>query len=278
MLTGLCAGMLRSPPARTKPLAELILRKTAGNPFFAQRFLRFMHQTGALRLRPRSQNLAVGSSQVAAAAVTENVAELMASAIARLPADTVQLVKVAACVPGSTRLGLLAAVAGQPDARRRRNLWMAVREGILIAERGDPADPPAYRFVHDRVGQQAPTQLQGALERRRHHLAIGRWLRDVLPRPADEPASTCSDQMNRGVALIADERENGWASRSGPPGGAAGAGAWRSLPLAIGYARLGIAALPPATRGSHRPLWLALYRRPPRPGCFSDQPPRARKS
>ena len=51
---------LRCEPERAGPLAELVLRKTGGNPFFVRRLLRFLHKEDLLGLDREQRGLALG--------------------------------------------------------------------------------------------------------------------------------------------------------------------------------------------------------------------------
>ncbi len=84
-LTELCADTLRSSPERVRPLAALVHQKTAGNPFFVGRFLRFLHQSGLLSFDVERGAWEWDLARVEKVGVTENVVELMLMAIRRLP-------------------------------------------------------------------------------------------------------------------------------------------------------------------------------------------------
>jgi predicted ATPase/signal transduction histidine kinase len=258
-LTALCAERLRCPPARAQPLAELVLLKTAGNPLFSLRFLRLLQHAGALSYQSDDHSWSWDLPAVAQAAVTENVADLLVNAVARLAPDTRHLLTVAACLRGPAPLDLLAAVARVAPEQAAAQLAVAVREGLLVTDRDDRDEGRRYRFVHDRVAQAAQATLDGE-ERPRLHLAIGRFLRDSSPaRKADELLFDVADQLDRGLSALTDRQErltlaelNLRAARR--------ARALASSAPALAYARAGIAALPADSRDTHRPLWLALFR------------------
>jgi predicted ATPase/signal transduction histidine kinase len=188
-LTRLCSATLHLEPRRAEPLAELLLRKTAGNPFFVKRLLRFLHQSGLLVFDAEQGEWSWDPDRIAQVAVTENVIELLLPAIRRLPGLTLQLLKLAACFRDRVDLWLLAAVAGKSVEETAGALWSALQEGLLVAESQGPrfaraessasessaARSATYRFVHDRI-QQAVYSLLSDEEKRHTHRQVGRRL------------------------------------------------------------------------------------------------------
>src|SRR6185436_15188804 len=265
MLTGVVAESLRCAPEVARPLAELLRRKTAGNPYFTERFLRLLHRSGLLTFDDRRGAWSWDLAGAEALAVTENVVDLMVGALAKLTPETTQLLTVAACMRARIDLSLLAAVVGQPVDETARRLWGVLRDGLLVPERVDaPAGAPAeedasYRFAHDRV-RQAAYSLLDERARQEIHLAVGRRLRERSGTPVEDGVLfDVVDQLNRGADLMAsaDERlqlaELGLlaADRARTSG---------SLGPALDYARRAIAVLPPDSRSARRPLWLSLHR------------------
>jgi hypothetical protein len=75
-LTALCGEILRCGAERARPLAELVLSKTAGNPFFVTHFLRFLHQSGLMSFNLDRGEWEWELALIEQADVTENVVEL----------------------------------------------------------------------------------------------------------------------------------------------------------------------------------------------------------
>ncbi len=211
-LTRLCADTLHSEPERVEPLAELLLRKTAGNPFFVKRLLRFLQQSGFLAFEPEQGEWQWDLARLQQVEVTENVIELMLLAVRQLPALTQQLLQVAACFRDRVDLWLLSAVAGKSAEDTAGALWSAIQEGLLVPESQgprftrevgrapeSPAAPAAtYRFVHDRI-QQAVYSLLSEEERRHIHRRIGRRLLEgVSEQELDERIFEVVDHFDMG--------------------------------------------------------------------------------
>jgi predicted ATPase/signal transduction histidine kinase len=269
-VAAMCVDTLRVQPARVAPLAQLVQRKTAGNAFFARRFLLHLHQTGLLRWEGESAGWQWDTAGIEAAEVTENVLDLMARAIRRLPEPTQRLLEMAACFRRRVDVGMLAQLAGASLEETARQLWAAVEEGLLVADRDAAASGPApagphYRFVHDRV-QQAAYSLPPEEQRLRTRLRIGRLLMDSIeaapPATGDEldrRLFEVVDQLRPAVALIDDPAERlrlAWLTfKAGDKSRSASA-----YPQALAYLTMALDLFPPEARHSHRPLLFRVHR------------------
>ncbi len=176
---------LRCAPADAEPLARLLLRKTAGNPFFLSQFLRSLHADGALVCAPDGGGWTWDLAAIERRDITDNVADLLSQRIRQLPEETAALLQLAACLGNTLSLGELAEASGRPVEDAGRAIWPALEGGHLLplgrAHRWlQDADAPhqdlaglRLRFLHDRV-QQAAYHLLDEAARRPIHLAIGR--------------------------------------------------------------------------------------------------------
>ncbi len=186
----LLVDTLRVGPAQVRPLVELALEKTGGNPFFLGQFLRSAADEGLLRFDPAEGRWRWDTAEIRARAMTDNVVTLMASKIQRLPADTQRVLKLAACIGNRFDLRTLAVVNERTAQETAAEMWEAAREGLVIPVGRDARDAEpsglvgdalpgdqdvAYQFLHDRV-QQAAYSLIGADERGAVHVRVGRLL------------------------------------------------------------------------------------------------------
>jgi predicted ATPase/signal transduction histidine kinase len=288
-LTTLTAETLRSEPERVRPLAAIVAQKTAGNPFFVGRFLRHLRKEGILAFDVERGAWEWDERRTATACVTENVVELMVTAIRRLPPSTQRVLEVAGCLPGRIDLGLLATALGASVSDTARALWSALEEGLLVPavsplsagvavprggdglsteEQGAP--DAAYRFVHDRV-QEAACSLLSVEEQRRVHLAVGRAL---LERGGEARFFDAVDQQNRGADLLLQGSErrqlaelNLRAARQARTSSAFAQG--------LSYASRGLELLPEGAAREHHVLWLALTREAAEGACLTGDLPGA---
>ena len=165
----LIADALHCEPERARPLAQLVHDKTRGNPFFAIQFLMALAEEGRLTLRSGHAGLAMGYNRIRAKSYTDNVVDLMAEKLKRLPAATQDALQQLACLGNAVPLSVLTLVRGETEEGVHAVLWDAVYAGLVVN-----ADQ-AYKFLHDRI-QQAAYSLIAKERRAEAHLRIGRVL------------------------------------------------------------------------------------------------------
>lgn len=203
-LVALVADTLRERAERVAPLARLVQGKTGGNPFFALRFLHALEQEGHLRHDPQRGAWCWDLDAIARAPLADNVVELMAHGIRRLPPAAQATLTLAACIGNRFDAALLAQVAERAPGLVAQDLAAARAAGLIEPAGGGES---GHVFLHDRV-QQAAYALVPPERRERLHLAIGRLLR---ARGDDEAVLFEAVQhLARGRRLIerADERRD----------------------------------------------------------------------
>ena len=196
-------------------LAHLCHRKTQGNPFFLNQFLKSIHEAGHLRYDFARDCWDWQPEALEAADFTDNVVDLMSRNIHRLPGETQDLLQLAASVGNSFDLHTLAAVSRQTPCAAQRLLWPALQADLVrpVDHRykylpEDQSGPPIrFRFLHDRV-QQAAYAVVPEEARARRHLDIGRLLyRGAGPAVLEEQLFAIVEQLNAGRAFIDDSQE-----------------------------------------------------------------------
>jgi predicted ATPase len=84
----LVSDALHSKPERAQPLAQLVQEKTGGNPFFAIQFFTVLAEEGLLAFDPDAADWTWDVARIQAKRYTDNVVELMAGKLNRLPSST----------------------------------------------------------------------------------------------------------------------------------------------------------------------------------------------
>src|SRR6266568_4146094 len=97
-LTQFIADTLHIDGDRARPLADLVLSKTAGNPFFVTQFLKTLHQEELVVFDYSAGHWHFDLARIRRMDITDNVVDLMAAKIRRLPAPTQEMLKLAACI------------------------------------------------------------------------------------------------------------------------------------------------------------------------------------
>ncbi|MCA9704618.1 MAG: AAA family ATPase [Myxococcales bacterium] len=238
-VTALVAATVRSDEAQAQPLAALLHRRTAGNPFFLVQLLRALHEDGLFSLGEDGR-WAWDMPRILALGLTDDVVELMASRLTRLPEATKALLRLASCIGSQFDLAVLSRASGTPPQQVVASLWPTLAEGLVlpisedyaVVHGADPTPLPAppehappdlhdrvdralhdgdlrvvYRFLHDRV-QQAAYALIPPEERKAQHLQLGRLLLgDGTADPPGERLFDIVSHLNLGVELVTDPQE-----------------------------------------------------------------------
>lgn len=214
----LVADTLRCDPAVSRPLAELITQKTAGNPFFVKEMLGVFSHAGVFRFSADEGRWHWDFDKIRAASVSDNVVDLLVQRLRRLPHDTIECLRLASCIGAEFDLQTLARATQRNAGPLAASLWAAVQEGILVplgdsyrlVREGHDYDDSGlttlavrYRFQHDRV-QQAAYSLLDPSERARAHLMIGRHLLGSGVDEHSERLFEVVDHMNLGRELVTD--------------------------------------------------------------------------
>jgi PAS domain S-box-containing protein len=214
-VTQLMADTFHSCSDAIAPLAELVWRKTNGNPYFTNEFLKTLY-TEALIGFDRSQrcwqwNLA----QIEAKNITDNVVELMLGKLRQLPGQTQHVLQLAACVGAEFDLVTLSVICERSMVEVFAELTIAIQSELILptSELDENLLIQHYKFLHDRV-QQAAYTLIAEEQKQAVHLQIGYLL---LQSNASETAINnvfeVVDHLNLGRNLITEQQERDRVAR-----------------------------------------------------------------
>jgi predicted ATPase/signal transduction histidine kinase/CheY-like chemotaxis protein len=199
----LIADALHCEAQDAAPLAQLVHKKTAGNPFFAIQFLNALADERLLTFAHGQARWRWDLNRIHAKGYTDNVVDLIVGKLNRLPVKTQKALQEFACLGNSAEVSTLSIVRGASEDEVHADLWEAVRQDLVVrSER-------SYKFVHDRV-QEAAYSLVPESSRAQAHLRIGTRLRThTPPEKREEALFDIVNQLNRGAVLIGlpEERE-----------------------------------------------------------------------
>ncbi|MEH2283511.1 MAG: AAA family ATPase [Nostoc sp.] len=210
-LNQLIAETLHQNADIVRPLAELVLRKTEGNPFFVSEFLRMLHSENLLTFDAQYLSWQWNIAQIQAQDITDNVVELMLHKLKKLPENTQQILRLAACIGAEFNLDTLSIVCDQPPETVFQDLLTAIEVGLIqpLSELDEHLLIQEYKFLHDRV-QQASYKLIEESQKQIVHLQIGRnLLGKILP----ERLFEIVDHLNHGIELVVDQPERNEIAR-----------------------------------------------------------------
>lgn len=209
-LTLLVRDSLRGSAEEAAPLAQLVLEKTGGNPFFVIQFLKTLEQEGFLTFDPGQGKWTYQVEAIARAPLTDNVVDLMTRKIQRLSETTQRALTLASCIGNQFDLGTLSVVSEQSLEAAANNLRQAVDEGLILLQPETNSQLPApnsYVFLHDRV-QQAAYGLISDAWRKPVHLAVGRLLLEYADKQnSDEKLFDIAHHLNLASDLIFEKAE-----------------------------------------------------------------------
>ncbi|MEG4581631.1 serine/threonine-protein kinase PknK, partial [Microcoleus sp. MON1_C5] len=216
-ITNLIADTVRRDRESVILLAELVVGKTQGNPFFVNQFLRTLYEENLLIFNSEQRNWDWNISEIEAVGITDNVVELMVGKLRKMPDSTQQALRLAACVGNSFDLNTLSIVNEKSTAETFQELLPAIQDGLILAtsELGVTEEEivqshliiTTYKFLHDRV-QQAAYALIDESSKKSVHLQIGRLLwQNTSPEKRAEEVFAIVDHFNLGIELISDESE-----------------------------------------------------------------------
>jgi len=207
-------------------LTEQIYLKTAGNPFFATQFIKYLHKEKLIYNHYNQCKWLFNLAKIKILAATGDVVELMATKIKKLPEFTQELLQLAACISNQFDLKTLSIVCEKSLSETALYLWNALSEELIFpidetykfyqGEKDDnwldiaDLQTPIYSFLHDRV-QQAAYSLIPKKNKQRTHLKIGRLLlNNTTEEQLEEKIFAIVNQLNYGLELITEtkEREN----------------------------------------------------------------------
>jgi hypothetical protein len=192
----LVTDSLRCESNRGRPLAQVVHEKTGGNPFFAIQFLMALAEEKLLVFDSGTAAWSWDLERIRAKGYTDNVVELMADKLKRLPRTMQQALKQLACLGNSAKISTLQLVCKESEESIQAELWDAVRAGLVFSAEG------IYTFLHDRI-QEAAYCLIPESERAATHLRVGRLLvSSATPEEIDEKIFEVVSQLNRATSLI----------------------------------------------------------------------------
>ena len=195
---------------RIRELAEVVLKKTNGNPFFVSEFLKSLYEEGGINFDYEKGRWSWDTKKIAAREITDNVIEFMTGKLLKLPAETRTLLKKAACLGAHFNLQSLSLLDEREAAYIAAALIPAMRDELITPlddkykYAGNTSSHIRYSFLHDRI-RQAAYKLLDEEESARLHLRIGKGL---LENMAENDIMTVVDHMNLALKALphADRR------------------------------------------------------------------------
>jgi PAS domain S-box-containing protein len=219
-LNQLVADTLMCDRTRTQPLTELVYQQTKGNPFFSTQFLKSLYEDGQIIFDWDVRHWQCDIAQVTFDDASD-VVEFMAVQLQKLPGETQDVLKLAACIGAQFDLDTLAIVNEELPEQTASALWRALQEELILpitegykcfipTDDQSPTEciiNPTYRFLHDRV-QQAAYSLIPDSQKKATNLKVGKLLQQNYSEiEQEEQLFDIVGHLNQGIELILQPSE-----------------------------------------------------------------------
>ncbi|MFN6516817.1 MAG: PAS domain S-box protein [Nostoc sp. CreGUA01] len=259
-LSQLIAQTLHQNVDSVRSLAELVLRKTEGNSFFVNEFLRMLYSENLLIFNAKQLSWQWDIAQIQAQNITDNVVELLLIQLKKLPNETRRILRLAACVGAEFDLETLAIIFECSPQAIFQGLLAAIQAELIqpLSELDENLLVQDYKFLHDRV-QQAAYTLIDEPQKQVVHLQIGRnLLEKTSPEQRFDRTFVIVDHLNQGINLINTQLERTEVARLNLMAGQK-AKAATAYEAAFQYFNIGLKLLDTDSWLSEYDLTLALY-------------------
>ncbi len=191
----LIAQSLRASEGVSMPLADIVHRKTAGNPFFVHQFLRMIHDRGLLELDP-ARGWSWDIDAVNRLQVTDNVVDLMTAMIDMLDPAVRADLTAGACIGNEFDVEVVARVANAPIETVVSHMTVALDAGLLNRSGS------TYRFQHDRVQEAVYSLVPDAAKADLHYRIASFFLENTSVEELPDRILVIINQVNAGLAKM----------------------------------------------------------------------------
>lgn len=218
-VTQLISDTLKSGEEEVSLLAELVFAKTGGNPFFMNEFIKSLYIEKLLNFDLIARKWQWTIEEIQKRDFTDNVVDLMVLKIQKLPENTQETLKIAACTGNQFELRSLASICQKSLQDTVESLHAATAENLVVplGNMGDvelaiagklpSTQSLEYKFVHDRI-QQAAYSLITEQDKPFVHQQIGQMLLQNTPDDKrEEKIFDIVNQLNFGISLITEQSE-----------------------------------------------------------------------
>ncbi|MEH2148199.1 trifunctional serine/threonine-protein kinase/ATP-binding protein/sensor histidine kinase [Nostoc sp.] len=272
----LVVDTLHTTTEKTKTLAELLFNQTQGNPFFLTQLFQTMYQEKLLKFDFNSGTWQWEINQIQTIGITDyDALELIVRNIKKLPQETQQVLKLAACIGNRFNIDILAIVNEKSQSETASELWEALQASLIFPLSDNYKTPLffekdiftslesqgfkiSYKFFHDRI-QQAAYSLIPESQRKQTHLKIGQLiLESYQTEEIEENIFNIVNHLNFGTEFICDQSHRDQLARLNLIASQK-AKASSAYEAALSYSRVGLELLTLSSWQNNYDLILALH-------------------
>lgn len=196
-LISLISDTLGIFPRLCKGLADVVFRKTNGNPFFTLEFLRSLLARGLVWYSLRNKCWKWNLSLISEENITDNVLQLLTKKMIVLTETNQTALKVASCFGSSISIS----VVEKLSRTFMYSSLQATLDEIGVKEGFVDFDGTTYRFVHDKVREAAYGLIA---DKEQYHLDIGMALQFT---DNNEIIAAIQQIKHSSPSLVRDDRQ-----------------------------------------------------------------------
>jgi len=178
----LLADAMLAKPEKTKPLSNLIFKRTVGNPFYIDEILKIVYREGLINFNHVTGQWDWDLTEISNLNISESVVQFMTERLKELPPSCIKMLELAACIGNQFTLHILKNIAGKTASEISVLLWPAIEKELIIPLSEDyrliTKDfdfNVSYKFLHDRIRQAAYSLIEDE-RRSKLNLTIARVL------------------------------------------------------------------------------------------------------
>lgn len=152
-IVSMLKDLLSTTEKHCDALADLLLQKTAGNPFFLKEFIKTLVDQKLL-YKKVGEPWEWSTDQIQQQQITDNVVDLVSQRIQRFDTDNQNALKIAACMGDVVSVDLLGSLLRAQEAGLEQLIAYWVGEGLMTAHLHGTSIT-RLAFSHDRIRQAA---------------------------------------------------------------------------------------------------------------------------
>jgi histidine kinase len=158
---------------KVKVLSEVVTSKTGGNPFFIHQFIKTLYRERFIYFLSDVGCWQWDQDSITQFQVTDNVVELLVAKLQELHGQTLDILKIAACIGNEFETRTLAHISTVSEEDIRDQLQVVLRLEIIKSNTED--DWLSLQFPHDNI-RQAVYSLMDHREKNKIHFQVGNFL------------------------------------------------------------------------------------------------------
>ena len=162
------------------PLADFLYRESEGNPFYAVEYLRWLIESGAVRIDPRRRISGLKSEMLEGSALPNGVRALIRARFGALGEEAREILELAAVMGRSFDLSLLSRATARGEAEALGIIEPLMSSGLIV----ETEAAKTYYFSHDKLRHTLYEDINPS-RRSALHLRVAGALEEVGGEPAE---------------------------------------------------------------------------------------------